>query len=226
MERVYERSRADFISRVMTHMGIGLLITFVVAYLTAGSDVILSLVFRSSFNLIILMIVEIGLVMYLSRRIDKLSFAAARIGFYVYAALNGLTLSAIFLSYGLPTIYSAFITASVMFLGAGLIGITIKKDLSSFGQFLLLMIIGLLAASIINVFLRSDSMGFMISLFGVFVFSGLTVYDMQMIKNMHYNLYNFDEEAVGKYSIIGALRLYLDFINLFLYILRLLGRKK
>jgi FtsH-binding integral membrane protein len=226
MERAYERSRADFVSKVMTHMGIGLLITFAVAYFTATNDTLLSMIFSSGFNLLLLMIAEIGLVMYLSRRIDRLSFAAARAGFYVYAALNGLTLSAIFLAYELPTIYSAFITASVMFLAAGFIGITVKKDLSGFGQFLMLMIIGILAASVINIFMRSDSMSYMISILGVFVFSGLTAYDMQMVKNIHYNVYNFDEEVAGKYSIIGALRLYLDFINLFLYILRLLGRKK
>lgn len=224
MERVYERSRADFISKVMTHMGIGLLITFLTAYLTA-SNYYLAMGIAGSSLMFVLALMEIGLVIYLTRRIDKMSLSGARLGFYVYAVLNGLTLSVIFLAYDLPNIYSAFITAAVMFLGAGFIGISIKKDLSAFGHFLMLMLIGIIAASVINIFVGSAGLDYMISLVGVLLFSALTAYDMQKIKDVHYNVYYFDGEAAGKYSIIGALQLYLDFINLFLYLLRLFAKK-
>lgn len=226
MERVFERSRTDFISKVMNHMGIGLLLTFAVAYWTSTSEAMQSFVYGSGSMVFILMLAEVGLVIFLSRRINHMSFAAARTGFYVYAALNGLTLSAIFMMYTPSTIYTAFISAAVVFLAAGFIGVTIKKDLTGFGQFLFMMLIGVIVASVINFFMRSDAMSYMISLLGVFIFSGLTVYDMQKIKNIHYNVYNLDGEAAAKYSILGALTLYLDFINLFIYILRLLGRKR
>lgn len=224
MERVYERSRADFISKVMTHMGVGLLITFLTAYLTA-SNYYLAIGIAGSPLMFVLALMEIGLVIYLTNRIDKMSLSGARLGFYVYAVLNGLTLSVIFLAYDLPNIYSAFITAAVMFLGAGFIGISIKKDLSAFGHFLMLMLIGIIAASVINIFVGSAGLDYMISLVGVLLFSALTAYDMQKIKSVHYNVYYFDGEAAGKYSIIGALQLYLDFINLFLYLLKLFAKK-
>ncbi|TDT60963.1 Bax inhibitor-1/YccA family protein [Fonticella tunisiensis] len=224
MERVYERSRTDFISKVMTHMGVGLLITFLTAYLTA-SNYYLAIGIAGSPLMFVLALMEIGLVIYLTNRIDKMSLSGARLGFYVYAVLNGLTLSVIFLAYDLPNIYSAFITAAVMFLGAGFIGISIKKDLSAFGHFLMLMLIGIIAASVINIFVGSAGLDYMISLVGVLLFSALTAYDMQKIKSVHYNVYYFDGEAAGKYSIIGALQLYLDFINLFLYLLKLFAKK-
>jgi FtsH-binding integral membrane protein len=169
---------------------------------------------------------ELGLVVYLSRRIEKMSFAQARAGFFTYAVLNGLTLSAIFITYDISSIYYVFLIAAIMFIFAGFIGVTVKKDLSAMGHFLILSVIGLIAASILNIFLRMQAMDTLISFAGVIIFSGLTAYDMQKIKAMHYNAYNMEGERAAKYSIIGALQLYLDFINLFLYLLRLFGRKK
>lgn len=225
MERVYERSRADFVSRVMTNMGIGLFITFVVAYFTASSDLILSLVFSSTITFFGLIIAEIGLVFYLSRNIESMSFSAARASFFIYAVINGLTLSSIFIAYDLPSISTAFLTAAVMFLAAGFIGMSTKRDLSAMGQFMMLMLIGIIVTSLINMFMRSAAVDMFVSLIGVVVFSGLTAYDMQKIKGIHYEAYNLENEAVMKYSIIGALALYLDFINIFLYLLRLFGRR-
>jgi FtsH-binding integral membrane protein len=226
MERVFERSRADFISKVMANMGMGLFITFLTAYYTYSSEWLLSFIFGSPFVFLVLMAGEIGLVVYLSRRLEKMSFAQARTGFFAYAVLNGLTLSVIFLTYTMSSIYYVFLIAAIMFIFAGFIGMTVKKDLSAMGHFLILSVIGLIAVSILNIFLRIPAMDNLISFAGVIIFSGLTAYDMQKIKAMHYNAYNMEGERAAKYSIIGALELYLDFINLFLYLLRLFGRKK
>lgn len=226
MERVYEKSKADFISRVMTHMGIGLFITFLTAYLTYKNEVLQSIIFSSSVVFFMLFIVEIGLVVYLTRRIEKMSFASARVAFFLYAVVNGLTLSTIFMAYEISNIYIAFLVASVMFLTAGLIGITIKKDLSTFGQFLFLALIGIIIVGIVNIFTRIAAIDNLITFAGIIIFSGLTAYDMQKIKGIHSEAYSLDGESVAKYSIVAALELYLDFVNLFLYILRLLGRKR
>lgn len=226
MERVFERSRTDFISKVMANMGIGLFITFLTAYFTSKSQLLLSFIFSSPVVYLALMFGEIGLVVYLTRRLEKMSFVQARTGFFAYAVLNGLTLSAIFLAYELGSVYFVFLVAAVMFLCAGFIGMTVKKDLSSMGHFLILSLIGIILVSILNIFIRIPALDGMISFAGVVIFSGLTAYDMQKIKALHYNVYNMEGESAAKYSIIGALELYLDFINLFLYLLRLLGRKK
>lgn len=226
MERVFERSRADFISKVMANMGIGLFITFLTAYFTYSNEWLLGLIFSSPFVFLILMFGEIGLVVYLSRRIEKMSFAQARTGFFAYAIMNGLTLSVIFITYPISKIYIVFLITAIMFIFAGLIGMTVKKDLSAMGHFLILSIIGLIVVSVLNIFLRIPAMDNLISFAGVIIFSGLTAYDMQKIKAMHYNAYNMEGERAAKYSIIGALELYLDFINLFLYLLRLFGRKR
>ena len=226
MERVFERSRADFISRVMANMGVGLFITFLTAYFTYSSQWLFSIIFSSPIVFLALMFGELGLVVYLSRRIEKMSFAQARAGFFTYAVLNGLTLSVIFITYKISSIYYVFLITAIMFIFAGFIGVTVKKDLSAMGHFLILSVIGLIAASILNIFLRMQAMDTLISFAGVIIFSGLTAYDMQKIKAMHYNAYNMEGERAAKYSIIGALQLYLDFINLFLYLLRLFGRKK
>lgn len=226
MESSFERSRVDFISKVMANMGIGLFITFLTAYFTYTNEWLWSFLFSSPIIYIGLMIGEIALVIYLSRRLEKMTFGQARTGFFVYAVLNGLTLSVIFMAYVGSSIFVVFLIAAIMFIIAGFIGIAAKRDLSSMGHFLILSLIGLIAVSILNVFLRIPAVDSLISFIGVIVFSGLTAYDMQKIKAIHYNAYNMDGERTAKYSIIAALELYLDFINLFLYLLRLLGRRK
>lgn len=226
MERVFERSRADFISKVMANMGIGLFITFLTAYFTYTNEWLLSLIFGTPFTFLILMFGELGLVVYLSRRIEEMSFVQARTSFFIYAVLNGLTLSAIFITYDFGSVFYVFLITAVMFIFAGLIGMTVKKDLSAMGHFLVLSIIGLIVFSILNMFLRIPAVESMISFAGVVIFSGLTAYDMQKMKAIHYNAYSIEGERAAKYSIIGALELYLDFVNLFLYMLRLFGKKR
>mgnify|MGYP000843917541 FL=1 len=225
-ENVYVRSKVDFTSKVMSQMGIGLFITFLTAYLTYSSEAMLSLVFGNPFMVFVIMAVEIALVVYLSRRIDNMSLSEARGGFYIYAALNGLTLSSIFIAYEISSIYITFFIAAVMFMASGLIGMSIKRDISGLGQFFYMSLIGIIVMSIVNMFLRLPSVDIMISAIGVVLFSGITAYDMRKIKDIHYSVYNsVDVEAVSKYSILGALELYLDFINIFLYLLNLTGRR-
>lgn len=226
MEKVFERSRADFISRVMANMGMGLFITFLTAYFTYTNEWLLSFVLGSQLIFIGLMLGEIALVVFLTRRLKDMSFGQARTGFFAYAVLNGLTLSSIFIAYGISTVYYVFLIAAAMFIFAGFIGMTVKRDLSAMGHFLILSVFGLIFLSVLNIFLRVAAVDSIISFAGVIIFSGLTAYDMQKIKAIHYNAYNMEGEMAAKYSIVGALELYLDFVNLFLFLLRLLGRKK
>jgi FtsH-binding integral membrane protein len=225
MERIYEESRADFISKVMTHMGIGLLITFVAAYLTSTSDALQAMV-NGRYGFLGLVLIEFLLVIYLTRRINSMSLTGARIGFAVYALVNGLTLSSIFMLYTEASLFYVFLIASATFIGAGLFGIATKRDMSAIGHFLLLSLIGIVIISIANIFLRLPILETGISAVGVLIFTGLTAYDMQKLKKLHYGCYTMDSDTASKYAIIGALELYLDFINIFLYLLRLFGRRR
>jgi uncharacterized protein len=224
MENTLERSKVDFISKVMGNMGAGLFITFLAAFFVSQNDAMLNLIYGSGFTVLLLFIAEISLVIYITRRIDSISFSQARLYFFIYSALNGVVLSSIFIVYDIASISTVFLIAALMFVISGLIGISIKRDLSAMGHFLMLGIIGLIVLGIVSIFV--PGLNFIVSLIGVAVFSGLTAYDMQKIKAIHYNAYNMSAEVVSKYSIIGALRLYLDFINLFLFLLRIFGRRR
>lgn len=224
MENALERSRVSFISKVMGYMGAGLLVTFVTAYFTSTSQTMINLIYGSGFTVFLLCIAEIGLVIYLSRRIDSMSLDSARLSFFIYSMLNGLTLSSIFLMYSMTSIISVFLVASLMFIISGLIGISIKKDLSSMGHFFTLSLIGIIVLGIIGIFVPGINTA--VCFIGVILFSALTAYDMQKLKEIHYNSYAINPELVSKYSIIGALTLYLDFINIFLYLIRLFGNRR
>jgi FtsH-binding integral membrane protein len=169
---------------------------------------------------------EFALVIYLSTRLMKMSATAATLGFAGYAALNGLTLSVIFLAYTGQSIAQAFFVAGGTFAGMSLWATVTKRDLSSIGNYLFMGLIGLIIASVVNFFFRSDAFSFLISIVGVVLFLGLTAYDTQMIKrwNQQYGS-SIGEADYVKLSIMGALKLYLDFINLFLFFLRIFGRR-
>jgi FtsH-binding integral membrane protein len=216
MENSFEKSQTNFISRTLLTMGLGLLVTFIVAVLTP--------VVMPNINMSLVLIAVIGefaLVLYLTRRINKMAANTARMWFYVYAALNGYTLSLIFLAYGLDTVTTAFLITSVMFLCSAMIGITTKKDLSAFAQFFMMLVIGIILMSIAGIFININGLNFIIAVIGIIAFCGLTAYDMQKIKKFHNQCYNVGSEDVSRYVIISALSLYLDFINLFLFVLRL-----
>jgi FtsH-binding integral membrane protein len=220
MEKSFEKSQVNFIGRTLLHMGIGLLLTFVVAYLT---PMILD---RISYVIIIgASILEIGLVLYLTARIKKMSIGKATFWFYVYAALNGFTLSIILANYGFGKVGMVFLLTSAMFFSSAMIGITTKKDLSIFGQFFMMLLMGLLIITVFQIFVPLQGLNFIIAIIGIIVFCGLTAYDMQKIKHIHAQSYSIDAETASKYAIIAALGLYLDFINLFLYVLRLFKDK-
>lgn len=220
MEKSFVKSQASFIGRTLLIMGMGLLVTFLVAWLTP--------MFLNSINPILMfgaMIAEFALVVYITRRIDQISVGKARMWFYVYAALNGFTLSVILYAYGFGLSTIALLFASAMFFCSAMVGMTAKRDLSVFGQFFMMLLFGLLIMSLFQMFVPLRGLDFMIAIIGIITFCGLTAYDMQKIKYIHQQSYSFHPEDVSKYAIIAALGLYLDFINLFLYVLRLLRRK-
>ena len=172
----------------------------------------------------LLIIAELVLVFVLSARIHKMSVTTATIMLIVYSVLNGATLSFIFLAYSLGSIAKTFFITTGMFGVMALVGATTKRDLSKMGSILFMALIGLIIASLVNIFLRSSGLDWIISLIGVVLFTALTAYDVQRVKRLATESDLYDDTQVGRLAIISALSLYLDFINLFLYLLRFFGR--
>ena len=170
------------------------------------------------------MLAPLGLVIFLSARLHSMSFTTAQTTFWVYAGLMGVSMATIFMAFTGQSIARVFFISAGTFAAMSLYGYTTKKDLSKFGSFLIMGLIGIIVASLVNIFLQSSALHFAISVIGVLVFVGLTAYDTQNIKN-EYDEYH-DEETAGKLAISGALRLYLDFINLFIMLLHLFGDRR
>ena len=212
-------------TRVYMWMTAALLFTAGTAWFTAHSPALLQLIYGNSAAIWVLCIVELGLVMGVSWGINRLSPSQATALFLLYSVLNGLTLSSIFFAYSTGTIYQAFAASALTFGGMSLFGFTTKRDLSGLGGILLMALIGLIVASVVNIFWANSTLDAIVTYIGVFIFVGLTVYDTQRIKAMSEaaEVYG-DAAAPRRVAILGALSLYLDFINLFLYILRLFGR--
>lgn len=201
-------------------MFVGLLCTGIVSLLVAGNQAIVNLIYSNMLIFFGLILAELALVFFVSARIQKMSFGAAVSSFLLYSFLNGITLSLIFLIYTANSIAVTFLIASLLFGVMALYGITTKRDLTSVGSLAFMGLIGVILASVMNFFLRSDTFSYVISFIAVAVFIGLTAYDTQKIKRMAEN------GANDNMGILGALTLYLDFINLFLHLLRLLGRHR
>lgn len=214
-----------FISKVFGWMFIGLLITAGIAWYVAGSYNLVYTIVTNSFLFYGLMIGELILVAVLSARITRLRFATAMGLFLFYAALNGVTLSVIFLAFTGESIVSAFGITAITFGIMCVYGYVTKADLTRFRSILFMGLIGLVVLSLINMFLRSSGMEWFISLLSLFVFLGLTAYDMQKLKGYYFGTEG-DVALRGNLGIMGALSLYLDFINLFLTLLRFFGRRK
>jgi FtsH-binding integral membrane protein len=211
-----------FLAKVFNWMAIGLGLTGIVAWFTASSGLAMQLVASPLF--MILIIAELGMVFFLSARISKIQATTATGLFLGYALLNGLTLSMVFLAYTSSSIASTFFITAGMFGAMAIYGLVTKRDLSGLGSFLFMGLVGIIIASIVNIFLKSSSLYWVISLLGVFIFVGLTAYDVQKIKKIGEDgIMEQGEEMVKKGSIMGALTLYLDFINLFLMLLRFFG---
>ena len=209
--------------KVYLWMTLALMITGITAAGVANSPNILALIYSSKVVMWGIIIAEFGLVIYISARLEKLSLSTATTLFALYSILNGVMLSSIFL------LYSTAIISKVFFITAGTFGVTAlygyatKKDLSSLGNILFMALIGLVIATIVNVFMKSAMFDLILSYIGVIIFVGLTAWDSQKIKHMMMVQQDADESA-QRLALIGALSLYLDFINLFLYLLRIFGR--
>ncbi|MGB9772137.1 MAG: Bax inhibitor-1/YccA family protein [Candidatus Kapaibacteriota bacterium] len=213
----------DYIRKTYLWMVAGLAVSGVTALFTFNTPLFVFFA-ANPFSLFILFFVELGLVFYLSARVMDLQTSTAGFLFLLYSFLNGLTLSLIFAVYASATIQNVFFTTAALFAAMSFYGYTTKRDLTSWGSFLFMGLIGIIIATLINIFLASSALDFAISIIGVFVFVGLTAYDTQKIKQMFYEL-SENSTALGRYSILAALTLYLDFINLFLFLLRLFGRR-
>ena len=210
--------------KVYTWMALALVITSVAAYLVAKSDFIFTL-YNNSGLLWGLIIAELALVFGLSAAINKLSLTVATLMFLAYSVINGITLSSIFMVYDINSIGTVFLITAASFAGLALVGYTTKKDLSGMGKFLIMGLIGIIIATLVNLFfIKSSGFDLLLSYAGVVIFAGLTVYDTQKIKEMCLSM-EFADASAQKLALLGALTLYLDFINLFLYLLRIFGRR-
>ncbi|WP_193366887.1 Bax inhibitor-1/YccA family protein [Pelagibius marinus] len=218
----YDEGLRKYMLGVYNYMTVAMVITGVLAYLTSTSAALQQMIFGTPLAWVV-MLAPLGFVFFLSARVHKMSASAAQITFWLFAAAMGLSLSSIFLSYSLPSITKIFFITAGAFAGLSLVGYTTKKDLSGMGSFLMMGLIGIIIAMVVNFFLQSPAMQWVISVVGVLIFAGLTAYDTQQIKNMYYAADS--GEVATKKSIMGALRLYLDFLNLFLFLLQLFGNR-
>ncbi len=217
--------QALFITKVYNWMALALFITGLVSYFTASSTQILNIIVGSKFVFYGILIAELLLVIYLTRSIQKLSQNMVIAGFLIYAILNGLTMSIIFLIYTSNSIATTFYVTAGTFGAMSLYGYYTKKDLTSLGNMAMMALIGIIIASIVNMFLQNDMMYWIITYLGVAVFVALTAYDTQKLKELGSRGF-VNDESMEKTSILGALTLYLDFINLFLFLLRIFGNRK
>ena len=209
--------------KVYVKMFLGLLVTAITSWLLLNSESLLLTLIQSRALLIGLCVAELALVFTLSMAINKLSSPVATMLFYLYAVLNGVTLTPIFLVYTMSSIALTFFVTAGVFLAMSIYGYTTKSDLTKFGTFMVMALIGLIVCTIINIFWANSVMDWIISFAGVAIFIGLTAWDTQKIKQMAQET---DEANAGKLATLGTLSLYLDFINLFLYLLRFLGSRE
>jgi FtsH-binding integral membrane protein len=212
-----------FLRTVYGWMCVGLAITAVVAYSIASSPALIQTLVSNHLVFIGLFVGQIALVFYLSARVDRLAPGTAALLFVVYSALTGATLSVLVLAYTGASIATTFVVTAGMFGALALYGSTTTRSLAGVGQFLFMGLIGLVLASLVGMFWHSEALQFLISVVGVIVFTGLTAWDAQRLRGMALAV---PEGQLGSYAIVGALSLYLDFINLFVFLLRFLGSRR
>ncbi|WP_275785782.1 Bax inhibitor-1/YccA family protein [Pararhizobium gei] len=224
---VIDEGLRTYMLKVYNLMALGLAITGIAAFgvqaFAATNPDFAVLIYQSPLKWVI-MLAPIALVFYMSFRINSMSVSAAQTTFWVYAALMGVSLSSIFLVYTDASIVKTFFVTAASFGALSLYGYTTKRSLSGMGSFLMMGLFGLIIASVVNIFLGSSALDFAISVIGVLIFAGLTAYDTQKIKEMYFE--GDGAEMAGRKAIMGALTLYLDFINLFLFMLRFLGNRE
>ncbi|MFN3526438.1 MAG: Bax inhibitor-1/YccA family protein [Paracoccus sp. (in: a-proteobacteria)] len=231
-QAVVDAGLRAYMNKVYGLMAVGMGVTAVAAYgistAAVTSDGQLSAlgvaIYTSPLRWVI-MFAPLLMVFAFGAAINRLSVTAATGLFYGFAAMMGLSISSIFLVYTSMSIVQTFLVTAIAFAGLSLWGYTTKKDISGWGSFLIMGVIGLIVASIVNIFLQSSGMQFAISLLGVLIFAGLTAYDTQNIKNTYLEMAGSDADFIGKTAIMGALRLYLDFLNLFMFLLQFMGNR-
>lgn len=213
-----------FLMSVYNWMALGLLLTASVAWYVANSQAMLNLIFGNRMVFFGLIIAEFGMVIAISAGIQRMKAGTATLLFMLYSALNGATLASIFIVYTQSSIFATFVVCAAMFGTCSIYGMVTKKDLTGIGNFMFMGLVGIIIASVVNIFLKSSGMAMLISYVGVVVFVGLTAYDTQKIKTMALSQPgDLDPGTLRKGAILGALTLYLDFINLFLMLLRIMG---
>ncbi len=213
---------SSVMKRVYFKMTLGLLVSAFVSLWASQSQAFWTLMYNNSWLMWGLLIAEVGIVIAITAAINKLSSPMASLLFYVFAAVNGLTLAPIFLAYAHETIATTFFVTAGTFAAMSIYGYFTSNDLSRMGSILIMALFGIIIATLVNLFIKSETMMWIITYAGVLIFVGLTAWDTQQIKNMAMTA---PAEATGRLATIGALNLYLDFINLFLYLLRIFGNR-
>ena len=211
---------SNFMQRVYQWMAMGLALTGLAAFITIGNASLLRFLLHG--GMWVLFIAEFVLVIWLTRSLQKISAQAATVGFLAYSVLNGITISGIFLAYTSVSISSTFFITAMTFAGVSVYGWVTRQDLTSVGSFCFMALIGVIVASLLNLFFHSPAFYWIVSYCGVAVFIGLTAYDTQRLKAIHQSMPNAPEQL----AIVGALMLYLDFINMFLFLLQIFGRRR
>lgn len=211
--------------KVYNYMASGVLLTGIVAMLFANSDFGQNLMINGGILRWVIILSPLALILVMNFGLNKLSTSALQACFWAFAGLMGLSMSTIFLVYTGASIATTFFATAAAFAGLSLVGYTTKKDLSGMGTFLIMGLVGLIVASLANIWFQSSTLQWAVSGIGVLIFAGLTVYDTQMIKNTYLQLRNSQSDFIGKAAIMGALSLYLDFINMFQFLLSFLGSR-
>lgn len=223
--RYYNEGLRQYLLKVYSYMAAALGITGVVAYVTTLSRTLMATLYQTPLHWI-LAFAPIVYVFVMASKLSSMRLQTARISLWVFSALMGLSLAWIFMVYTSTSIARVFFISASLFGAMAIYGNETKKDLTSMGSFLIMGVFGLIIASLINLFMHSSAMQFAISLLAVIIFTGLTAYDAQKIKEVYYQFNDGDTETVGKVAIMGALNLYFDCINLFINLLSLLGERK
>lgn len=214
-----------FLAKVFGLMSIGLLISAIFAYATSENQAIKAIIFSNPMSFMAIILMQFGLVYAISGALNKISSNTATALFLLYSALTGVTLSSIFMIYTQGSIVFTFGITAGTFLGMSVYGYTTTTDLTKMGSYLIMGLWGIIIASLVNMFFRSSGLNSLISILGVIIFTGLTAYDVQNIAKMDRMLQD-DTEIKNRMAVVASLKLYLDFINLFLYLLRFLGQRR
>lgn len=213
-------------NKVYGLMSAAMVITGVVAFLVGNNNALLFAIYSTPLQWVV-MLAPLGVVFFLSARINKLSASTAQMVFWGFAALMGLSISYIFAVYASLSIAQIFLVTAIAFAGLSIVGYTTKRDLSGMGTFLVMGVIGLIVASIVNIFLASPGLQFAVSVLGVLIFAGLTAYDTQNIKNTYLQMAGHGQTSwLQKAAIMGALSLYINFLNMFMFLLALFGNRE